>query len=192
MARGEKKPVQKYVRIKTSDDQMVVEFRRTGNRYRYTGEGVAAAAARAARRLDCEIDPAEAEKAVQARLAELAEENGLCFARPAVDAGAPDGKDWADLAEDYAARTFGQTAKNWNGSVLGESDSPAEALFQEEMDGSVYSQDMQKLDPLDVQRVVLVRLPCGPCYFYNTGEFANGYQIWRPALGPLARYGVRA
>ena len=104
--------------------------------------------------------------------------------------------DLDDMAAEYAEAVFSEMSDKWKDAPLGEFEEynkPAEGLFAESIEDTIYDQNIQKLDASDEDGVVLVEdcAGAGPQYFYADGKYANGRQIWRKALNPFLWYGVK-
>ena len=104
--------------------------------------------------------------------------------------------DLDDMAAEYAEAVFSEMSDKWKDAPLGEFEEynkPAEGLFAESIEDTIYDQNMRKLDASDEDRVVLVEdcAGVGPQYFYADGQYTNGRQIWRKALNPFLWYGVK-
>ena len=104
--------------------------------------------------------------------------------------------DLDDMAAEYAEAVFSEMSDKWKDAPLDESEEysePAEGLFAESVEDTVYDQNVRKLDASNENEVVLVEdcAGAGPQYFYADGQYANGRQIWRKALNPFLWYGVK-
>lgn len=196
-----KKYVPNYIRKKISTDEIILTFTKSGNTYSFTSENIIEQQSLAFENLKY-LNSNEVGKLIKNKYDKITKdiqkkENIIPYKTQTkfYVVNDIDTDDIKELVSKYSKNIFENISNSWKNYLVSNPEDYNEYLenmFSNDIENTVYDQNLNKLDLSNIENVILVE-ECdkyGPQYFYTKNEFVNGYQLWYKALNPFLWYGI--